>query len=176
MKKIDTTQWGEFALTELFYLCLSSGDNKANLLNEGDIPLISSGSFNNGISKYIDKGDGISELFEGNQITLDMFGKAFYQPDSFYSVSHGRINILKPKFTMTSYIGRYIAAIINASIGRKYEFKDMCCQKELVKEFIKLPIDVNGDPDWAYMEEYMKALEKRVTCSVTALNTLLGGG
>ena len=41
-----------------------------------------------------------TQLFSKNTITVDMFCKAYYQPDDYYAVSHGRVNILKPKFKM----------------------------------------------------------------------------
>jgi hypothetical protein len=31
---------------------------------------------------------------------------------------------------------------------------------KLKDEVIKLPFDKNGDPDWQYMETYMKGIEK----------------
>ena len=160
--KIDISNWGEFPLIELFDFYLSKGDNQAQKLDEGEIPLVSSGSFNNGICKYIDKGDGISELFEGNLITIDMFGQPFYQNNPFYSVSHGRVNILKPKFHINEYIGLFIVSVMQKMYYEKYGFATMCSQTKLKKECIKLPINSEGNPDWLYMENYMKALETKV--------------
>lgn len=51
---IDTKKWQEFPIVDLFDIVLSSGDNQAKLLEDGDIPLISSGkNMGNGICKYI---------------------------------------------------------------------------------------------------------------------------
>ena len=83
MKKIDTTGWEKFELSSLFDVVLSKGDIQAQLTPEGDIPLISSGKFNNGVCKHISEGDGKAQIFEGNVITTDMFGKSFYQSEKF---------------------------------------------------------------------------------------------
>ena len=156
MKKIDITKWKKFSLTELFELSLSKGDNQAKKLKEGDIPLVSSGKNNNGICKYIDKGDGVAELFEANTITIDMFGKSFYQPNSYYAVSHGRVNILLPKFKLTPNIGLFFVSIFDASYGKKYSFSGMCNQTELMKEIVYLPVTEDGYPNWIFMERYIK--------------------
>ena len=171
MPKIDTSSWGEFPLIELFDFYLSKGDNQAQKLDEGEIPLVSSGSFNNGICKYIDKGDGISELFEGNLITIDMFGQPFYQNNPFYSVSHGRVNILKPKFHINEYIGLFIVSVLQKMYYEKYGFTTMCSQTKLKKEYIKLPITKDNKPDWQYMEDYMRNIEVRVSDSISKLES-----
>ena len=161
--KIDLSSWGEFPLIELFDFYLSKGDNQAQKLDEGEIPLVSSGSFNNGICKYIDKGDGISELYDYGLITIDMFGQSFYQNKPFYAVSHGRVNILKPKFEINEQIGLFIASVMQKMYYEKYGYATMCSQTKLKKECIKLPINSEGNPDWLYMENYMKALETKVS-------------
>jgi hypothetical protein len=174
MPKIDTSSWGEFPLIELFDFYLSKGDNQAQKLDEGEIPLVSSGSFNNGICKYIDKGDGISELFEGNLITIDMFGQPFYQNNPFYSVSHGRVNILNPKFHINEYIGLFIVSVLQKMYYEKYGFTTMCSQTKLKKEYIKLPITKDNKPDWQYMEDYMRNIEVRVSTSISKLESAQG--
>lgn len=51
----------------------------------------------------------------------------------------------------------FIVTMINQdqyknAYGRQYR------QKTLVKHKIKLPADGSGNPDWQYMEEYIKSL------------------
>lgn len=158
MNKIDISKWHEFQLggdNGLFEIVLPSGDIQAQKMDDGDYPLISSGKNNNGICKYIDE-TSESEIIQANTITVDMFGKAFYHDYEYYCVSHGRVNILVPKFNITKNIGLYIAKVIENVTIPKYEFLDMCSQGALIKECIKLPINGKGEPDWEYMESYMK--------------------
>ena len=160
MNKIDITNWAEFPLggnNGLFDIILPTGDIQAQRTDDGNYPLISSGKNNNGICKYIEK-TSESEIIQANTITVDMFGKAFYHDYEYYCVSHGRVNILKPKFNITKNIGLYIAKVIENVTIPKYEFLDMCSQGALIKETIKLPVDSNGKPDWKYMENYMKKI------------------
>lgn len=173
MKKIDTTQWKEFNIVSLFDVVLSKGDIQARKMQEGEIPLVSSGKFNNGICKYIADGDGIAEIFSGNVITIDMFGKSYYQAQSFYAVSHGRVNVLLPRFELTPHIAKFIVSVLDASYLNKYSFTGMCNQTQLNNETITLPVSSDGQPDWEYMEQYMQQIENNVRSSISLVINLL---
>ena len=175
MKKIDVTDWKKFELASLFDVVLSKGDIQAKLTPEGDIPLISSGKFNNGVCKYISEGDGKAQIFEGNVITTDMFGKSFYQSKNFYAVSHGRVNILLPKFTMSKNTAAFIVGVMDASFSLKYSVSGMCNQKVLQKEHLFLPKNSDGNPDFAYMESYMKGIMEKQRANLDVLQMILIG-
>lgn len=124
---INTSDWKEFSITELFNVVLSAGDNQAKLLDDGDIPLVSSGkNTGNGICKWIKEGDGKSELFDANLITVDMFGKAYYQDTAFYAVSHGRVNILMPLFELNRNIGLFICSVLDKRLVEIYSLMVKC--------------------------------------------------
>ncbi len=155
---LDVSKWAKFSLQSLFEIVLSKGDNQAKLLEEGTIPLVSAGNFNNGICKFIKSADPKSEIFSGNAITVDMFGKAFYQAKDFYAVSHGRVNILIPKFKMGKGVALFICTVLNKKFNGKYSFSTMCSQSKLLKESICLPVKADGNPNVEYMEKYMNQL------------------
>lgn len=153
---METKNWKYFIIKDLFDVELTKGDIKADRVNSGCIPLISSGESNNGIVKYIDdKGDGIAEVFDSNTITLDMFCHAYYQPKKYYAVGHGRVNILKPKFNMNRYTAMYICLLIDKE---NYRFSYGRAIYSSVAESIKLqlPVDSNGNPDWQWIENYVQ--------------------
>lgn len=157
MSKIVNSSWKEICLQELFTVELSDGDIKIDDCDNGQIPLVSSGATNNGVVGYIsENGDGISKVFSGNKITLDMFCNAFYQPDDFFAVSHGRVNILTPLFEMNKYIGLFIATIINNE-QHKYSYGRAVYSDEASRMVIKLPF-IDDHPDFNYMEDYVKKL------------------
>ena len=160
MSRIDTKDWKEFRIGDLFNACLSKDDIQPTDIVEGNTPLISSGKENNGIIAYIS--DDKAKLWNAGTITVDMFGKAFYQTNSYHCVSHGRVNILIPKVQFSERVGKYIACVIEMVSIKKYQFTEMCTGKKLLKDIIKLPVDDNENPDWNYMEEYIKNLEDRV--------------
>lgn len=160
MSRIETKDWKEFKVGDLFDACLSKDDIQPTDIVEGNTPLISSGKENNGIIAYIS--DDKAKLWNAGTITVDMFGKAFYQTNSYHCVSHGRVNILIPKVQFSERVGKYIACVIEMVSIKKYQFTEMCTGKKLLKDIIKLPVNDNENPDWNYMEDYIKNLEDRV--------------
>lgn len=155
---LNTSNWKPCKISDLFDVELSKGDLKQGEQNIGKIPLVSSGSRNNGVVDRIDaEGDGKSQIFPAGTITVDMFCKAYYQPVSYYAVSHGRVNILKPKFKLTPNIALFICCLIN------YEAYRFCYGRGVYSSVIsdleiKLPVDVFSKPDWVVIEQYMDAL------------------
>lgn len=159
-KKVDTREWGEFRVGELFDAALSKDDIQPKVIVEGNTPLVSSGKENNGIIAFIDNKN--ARLWEANTLTVDMFGKVFYQEQPYYAVSHGRVNILMPRMPMTKHSMQFIGCAIERVTTDKYAFSEMCTGTKLLKDVIMLPKGKTGQPDWAYMEEYMREMEERV--------------
>lgn len=158
---LNTHLWKEFTIGDYFDVYLSSGDLKIDDCEPGNIPLISSGSTNNGIVGYIDeKGDGKAQIFKANCITVDMFCNAFYQNGDFYAVSHGRVNILCPKFKCNLQIGLFICSIIKKE-QFKYSYGRAVYSSEIARMIIKLPSAPDNEPDWNYMEQYIKSLNHK---------------
>lgn len=170
---VDTSQWGEFVVGELFDVQLSDGDNKPKKLPKGSIPLVSAGNTNNGI---VGSFESDTIIFPAHSITVDMFGQAFYQPKEFQAVSHGRVNILVPNFENNENIGQFIVTILNAQC-QKYSFTEMLTSKKIKAESIKLPLKPSADPsnysqadiDWTYMETVMSRVTTRVKERLTNL-------
>lgn len=167
MGKIDTSEWKEFRVGELFEACLSKDDIQPKDFVEGKIPLVSSGKENNGIIAFVE--DEKARLWEKNTLTMDMFGKVFYQESPYFAVSHGRVNILLPKISMTKWCLQFIGCAIEKVASQKYAFNEMCTGTKVLKNNIKLPSTPDGAPDWAYMESYMANLETKVADSLTML-------
>lgn len=159
----DTKRGGvdykEFYLKSLFNFYLSSGDNQARSLNIGNIPLISSGTSDNGICKFILEGDGKSKLYNSGLITVDMFGKVFYHSYNFYSVSHGRINLLESKIQISEQSKKFIVAAIEKSTNGLFSYNRMCSQQRLQNIKIILPVDQNNNLNLDFMEFYIKQKE-----------------
>lgn len=156
---LNVESWKEFVVNDYFDIYLSAGDLKIDECEPGDIPLISSGATNNGIVGYIDKsGDGKAQIFKANSITVDMFCNAFYQSEDYYAVSHGRVNILYPKYKFNLQIGLFICGIINKE-RFKYSYGRAVYSSEIARMLLKLPATPNGTPDWDFMENYIKSLK-----------------
>lgn len=157
-RPLNIDSWQEFKVGDYFDVYLSSGDLKIDACEPGKIPLVSSGATNNGIVGYIDeKGDEKAQIFKANSITVDMFCNAFYQNNDYYAVSHGRVNILYPKFKCNPFIGCFICSIINNE-RFKYSYGRAVYSDEISRMVIKLPTTSGNVPDFNFMENYIKSL------------------
>ena len=152
-------EWESFKICDIFDIVLSRGDNQADMLESGKIPLVSSGMNNNGVCKFIKNGDGLSKIFDRNTITIDMFGKPFYHDYKFFAVSHGRVNILIPKVKINKEIGMFLVTTIEKSTIGKYSYNRMCSQSRLENQLIMLPVNEDKMPDYKYMEEYIRNIQ-----------------
>ena len=168
-KKIDIAtennktgeEWKKYRIGDLFKVSLSKDDIQPKLTNEGPYPLVSSGKENNGICAYIEKQN--AKLWDAGVLTVDMFGKAFYQEKPFYCVSHGRVNILTPQKDISEMALRFIGAVIEKTTIEKYNFQEMCTGTKLVEESIFLPtVGDNGEPDWEGIENFMHSIADNV--------------
>lgn len=170
MKQIDTKQWKEFIIKDLFTVKRPSARSQANY-SDGDIPFVASGNFNNGVLKYLEpKKDEI--LDAGNCITVSPIdGSSFYQEDDFLGRGGaGSSIILLYNPNLNLYNGYFIATVIR-TVCRKYAYSDMANKKTIGAEKIKLPVDETGNPDFSYMELYMKNLELAVSDELTDLQS-----
>ena len=107
--------------------------------------------------------------FSGNKITTGKVGcTAFYQEEDFCATSD--VNILTPLFNMNKYVGLYITTIINFNENYKWGYGRQCRVGDSKEIVIKLPALNNGEPDFKYMEEYIKSIWGEVTLHI---NTIL---
>ena len=122
----------------------------------GTYPYVTTKSTNNGV-------DGFFDYYteNGNVLTIDSAVKGYcaYQELPFTASDH--VEKLLPKFEMNKYIALFLVCIISQEMfrynyGRKYN------QANIKATEIKLPSKLNDkneyEPDWAYMENYIKSL------------------
>lgn len=72
---------------------------------------------------------------------------------------------------MNPRVGLFIASIIRNKFT-KYSYNNQLTSSSILTETIKLPVDINGEPDWQYMNEYMKKTEEKVKVIFNTINIL----
>ena len=167
---LDISGWGEFKISELFDILGSQTTPKRELEQSGDgeYPYITTQAVDNGIAGYYAKWTE-----KGQCLTIDsaVLGVCFYQNKNFSASDH--VEILRPKFAINDEIGLFLSIIIN-KIGtlNNYSYTKKRSQTALKKEIIKLPTDKNGEPDWAFMENYIKATQNKMSQILNAYEAL----
>ena len=148
--------WKWFNLGDLFIFEKGERLTKPDRV-EGDIPLITAGENNNGVTEYIslENFKDKKKLFK-NKITVDMFFNVFYHDYNYFSDDN--IHTLIPiKFELNKYNSLFLVTILS-KLKYKYAYGRQLRLMRLSFEKIKLPIDKNGAPDWQFMEDYIKSL------------------
>ena len=152
MNKLDVFQWKEFKLVDLFQI--EAGKyHYSDEYEAGNTPYVSASNMNNAIAERIN----LPPDFSGNKITTGKVGcTAFYQEED--SCATSDVNILTPLFNMNKYVGLYITTIINFNENYKWGYGRQCRVGDSKEIVIKLPALNNGEPDFKYMEEYIKSI------------------
>ncbi len=169
MSKIDTSKWEPFQISTLFSVVKGTRLTKANM-RDGGINFIGASAINNGITAHIANDE---HIHPENTITVaynGSVGEAFYQ-DKFFWASDD-VNVLYPKFTLNKYIALFIIPVLKQT-GRKYAFVDKWKKENMETDCILLPVDENHQPDFFYMESYMKNQEIAVNASLSKLQSVL---
>lgn len=152
--ELNTRSWKPFVYDDLFEIERGKGPRKKDLNGKGNIPFVTSTDQNNGWTDFTE----VEAIHKGNTIGVNRNGSvayAFYQPVPFCSTED--VHIFKPKFEMNKYIGLFLATLIRQekyryNYGRKWGIGRMKIST------IKLPVDSKGQPDWDFMEKYIKSL------------------
>ena len=151
---IDVSGWGEFRIGDIFDVIKGTRLTKADM-RDGVIKFVGSSAMNNGETHRIANNE---KLHPANTITVcynGSVGETFYQDEIFWASDD--VNVLYPKFDMTKLMAMFICPIIK-SVGQKYAFIDKWKQEDMKNETIPLPITSTGEPDWQYMEDYMRTI------------------
>ncbi|MDI9358583.1 MAG: N-6 DNA methylase [Phycisphaerales bacterium] len=124
---------------------------------KGNTPLLTSTSFYNGVSEFIDRETFIeTKKVNCNKITIDMLANVFYQGYEYF----GDDNVHTLSFQSDEqniYVKMYIITLLK-KLKIKYAYGRQVRIKRLIDEYIYLPSTNNGQPDWNYMENYIKSL------------------
>lgn len=153
----DITRWKWFdyyGKRGIFDIDGSTTTPKEDLEEDGvgEYPYVTTQAVNNGIAGYYN-----IETEDGNVLTVDsaVLGYCAYQEKSFSASDH--VEKLLPKFNMNKYIAMFLVTIINMEQYR-YNYGRKCSQKKLKTSKILLPSTNEGNPDWEWIERYIKSL------------------
>lgn len=173
MAKIDAKGWKPFIVGELFDIHPTKAYKMTNaqLMDDGDNPVVVNSSYNNGIGGY--SSQVVTE--KGGMITFSDTTTAdaiFYQPNDFVGYPH--VQGMYPKGAYAAnwkepQLLFFVAAFRKAAVIRGFDYAYKFTREIASCMEVPLPVDAFGEPNWAYMDEYMSAVVKE---SETSLENL----
>lgn len=176
---MNDKEWKSFILSEIFDISsTNSGIDKNKIKNKdinGNNPYITRTDKNNGIDGFITEQD--YELNNGNSITIGLDTQTvFYQPHSFYTGQN--IQILTNDY-LNKYNGLFLVNLLKIVLEKFNWGGNGATLSRLKNSRIFIPINNEGEPDYEYMENFMKNKEKellnRYSNYLKNLNSQIGG-
>ena len=152
---LEEKEWLDFQLPEIFTDMQRGKRLKTADQVPGDVPYVSSSALNNGVDAFIEIApkcrvftDCISLANSGS------VGKAFYEPFTYVASDH--VTMLK-RTGASPFLYLFLATTIEQQKSN-FNFNREINDRRLKVLKIMLPTTSNGQPDFEYMEQYVRKL------------------
>ncbi len=157
MHNLNDREWKEFKIGELFEVKRPSARNKDNY-EIGYIPFVASGAMNNGVMKCCTPKEN-EVLDDGNCLTVSpVDGSTFYQGYDFLGRGGAGSSVLMLYGKkMNCYVGLFLSRCVQQTAS-KYSYGHMANKDGIKRDRFMLPVTDDGEPDYQFMEDYIKEL------------------
>ena len=173
---VDVSDWKEFRVSDLFDIHPTKAYKMTNaqLMDDGDNPVVVNSSYNNGIGGY--SSQAVTET--GGMITFSDTTTAdaiFYQPDDFVGYPH--VQGMYPNGEYASnwqepQLLFFVAAFRKSAVIRGFDYAYKFTREIAAGMEVLLPVDASGEPDWDYMDKYMSQMMQGVNRNLDVLRAL----
>lgn len=140
--------------------------NRELFATGGNVPVLSNSSANNGIGGYC----GLEPTEEGKIITFsDTTTGAdtmFYQKEPFIGYPHVQGMYPYNSFVWNEKRYLYLISAIRKSAGNGWSYAVKFNRALVCELMVEFPVTADGEPDFDYMERYIRAIEKLTIADV----------
>lgn len=157
IRELDNINWKEFAIEEIATI-ISGKDIYQQERMPGNIPYITSTALNNGIGYSV---SNLNNTLEKNCISVNRNGSVGYAFFHGYNALYSN-DVRKLKINKNN---KYVSLFVTTSIKKqkeKYGYGLKLGTGRLKRQKIMLPVNNYNEPDWSFMEQYMKRLEDNI--------------
>lgn len=152
---LSQKQWGVFFVRDLF--TVSSGKRLENRnKHPGSLPFVGATTNNNGVTGFI---SNKNESLDGNLLGVNYDGTpctAFYHPYTcVFSDSVKRLHLLHHEDNM--FVCLFFAALFQQQQS-KFNYGYKFNERRMLRQKLMVPVAEDGEPDYLFMEMYMKNL------------------
>ena len=161
---LNERNWKEFFIAGdngIFYISATSSGIDKNKLNmdDGNVPYITRSNEMNGMNLFItDEQHSKWKMDKGNVITIGLDTQTvFYQPHKFYTGQN--IQVLKHE-KIDKDIAMFIISMLKVQMKKFNWGGNGATLGRLCRTKMMLPINEQGEPDFEFMKQYIKNIEK----------------
>ena len=144
--------WKAFAIEDLFTVAAGEGMEKRNM-KPGSTPFVGASSLNNGVTAFTGSEGRLDSLVLGVNANGSV-GEAFVHP--YACLFSGDVKRLHLKNGRDGEAVLLFCAQAIRMQREKYSYGYKFSSSRMSRQKIMLPVDGAGEPDWAYMEQYVK--------------------
>lgn len=180
MMKLTDREWKEFRIEDIFDISGTITTHPSKLCKDGQIPRITCAATNNGLDGFYKN----PPTEQGHVLTVDSATVGFvsYQEHDFIATDHVEKLILK-KGKLNRYVALFIKMCIDNSKEGKFGYGYKFAQRRIRRQSFMLPITADEQPDYQFMEDYMREQEKELLAPTIEklqkrliISKLVGGG
>jgi restriction enzyme bgcI subunit beta len=174
--KLTDVEWEGFNLIDIFDIKDGYYNKKPPLDKDGTIPFLGATQNNNGVTAFyrketIENWDKVGNLsskdvhlrfFPGNCLAVTnngSVGHIYYQLQMF-TCSHDITPLYLKNYVLTKELAHFLIPLLQKS-GESFEYGKKWRPKRMRKSKLMLPIDFQGQPNWQFMEDYIKQEQKQ---------------
>lgn len=163
--ELNVKSWKTFILHEIFDIEYGSKLDIGKMThNNPKIAFVSRTGANNGVIDYVDKIEGIN-IYKAGSLTLALggtIGTCCVQLEDFYTSQN--VAVIIPKYELSTETKLFVANIISNECRTRYRAFGRELNSHIKTDLsIKLPQTANHEPDWNFMNDYMKSLSNETT-------------
>lgn len=157
IKNINDIKWQPFLIPNIINIKSGVRLTKEDQV-PGKYPFIGASEIHNGVTNFV---SNTNTSLEANILGVNYNGavvKSFYHPyKSLFSDDVKRMEIKNSKYR-NKYTYLFLATCIEMQ-KIKYMYSYKFSAQRMAKQYIMLPVNEKNEPDWEYMELYMKKKE-----------------
>lgn len=179
---LNDVEWGEFRITDYFKVKDGYYNKKPQRTFTNEfIPFLGATAFNNGITEFYDESvinqwdkvgnkttiDHYKRYFDGDCIAIvnnGSVGKVYYQKHKF-TCSHDITPVYGKNITITREMGLFLAKCFEMT-GEGFSYSRKWRPKRIRKSKVFLPMNEKKEPNWQFMEDYIKQEQKVIAQKV----------
>ena len=153
--KLTDREWKAFRIGTLFEVKGTVTTKPGALIAGGNTPRITCSATNNGLDKFYYN----IPTETGNVLTVDSAAIGFvaYQEHDFIATDHVEKLVLK-KHGLSLPLGVFMKSVIDKAAGGKFNYGYGFSQDRIKRQIVMLPVTDDGEPDYDFMEQYIKDL------------------
>ena len=154
----DFSKWKKFKVGDILQRKkIKSVSSIIGDLEDGNDIVVGNSAINNGVIQYKNITDKIY-INPSNVLSYGAKGgKFFYQSKQWSSTDHVHMFVSEK---LNEYTQSFLCTVLNHMLKVKGGWQSSL-ESSVLDEIIMLPSDNSGNPDWQFMEDYIKALRER---------------